>query len=558
MNDRYLGFYSERSTTDDDSDTRGLIDPREQVQRKRRVAHTQRRVVAQKKRRKSEKEQFTDVMRRVLVEHEEFKDLCIRWTDKDPNGQTPMHRIHGHGLVKETRFTLNALRRRIGIESGMALQDNVRYYTHMIQILEEHNRHFYPDYSQYVVFNQPLDNSYSWRLEGYVDREEHFRSIKPKPVLFTEARVTPEAAINVTPSRLFQVFRDQKWTTETAFLYFVLMGRWFYGRGRPDNWHVLPYDLGVAGAGKGVLMNVKKSTWPGELCADLQYGDRSDFKLGDCQSAEVCYINEAENVENAPLSIALLNKMAAGEDVSCNRKYGGKTTIKFWLPIWMNGNTMLRYRSGVSADEGLSRRLVPFPFLYKINDTASSNTNLDHEIIQHEMPQIIVQSTTAYHQFLRDIGKRPFPLSRQMKCFHKTTLSQTPAEVWFFRLCLTRVPDSALPAHPLTFREVNERFSAFYTHFGLFPKKTELTPDMIETHVKAKRLGPFRVDTYDGVNVVVNAIWRDYGDDWLQGGNPANVRNFKDAVLLSEAEEAALPRIPVPEWFRKVYEDPNQ
>jgi hypothetical protein len=514
------------------------------------IAHTERRRRAQR-RKKPDKEKFVDVIRRMLTREDRYKNYCRRWDKTRIRGDEELYELF-NGIARKTHVTLNCLRLRAMTESGLDIPDGSRYGDATVAVFEQNNRHFYPDYSRVLTLSEPLDGSCLWSLEDYVERGEKTPFLRPLPVRETKTRLSAEAALNQPPTRLFQVFRDQKWSTATAFLYFVLIGRWCYGRGRPDNWHVLPYDVGVAGAGKGVHMAVKKALWPDELCADLQFGDTTPFALGDCADAQAVYINEVENKPYSAFSIPLLNKMGAAESVDCNRKYGGKKTLRFYHPVWLNGNTMIRYRQGVSADEGFARRLAPFPFLYRMNNTATSNTEIDREIIDNELTQILVQSTFAYHQFWRGLGNKPFPLSHQMRCFHKTLLSQTLPMVWFFRLCLARVPDSFHVETPVTFRDLNERFRQFFVHFCMFPQETEITPDMVSRAVKSHKIPEFSTTTTDGVDVLANAVWRDYGDDWLQGANPSNVAKFRNDVLLDEDD--CTEDIAVPDWFEDAYE----
>lgn len=510
------------------------------------------------RRKKKRQKTFADILN-ILLRSDRYATYYIAQSDVDGRitCNTPVWKQSAYGSLINDGYTIGRMHRDILLDTGKDLSDSTRYYNKMVAIMTEQGKQFVPEYGKRIVINNPSDGEHTIELPDYVYRDNlQLRTVRV-PTLVMRPLLHEDTFMDAVPYRFLQVMADQRWTVETAWLYCALIGRWCYGRGHPDSWHILPYDLGVPGAGKGVMMEVKRALWPGELCADIQYGDRTDFNLGSCLSAEVCYINEAESTENQRLSIAQLNKMAAGECVDVNAKWGKKALMQFTLPLWFNGNTMIRFRADRSEDKGLVRRLVPFPFLHCMAESNRANANIAEEIKQNELSSVFVFCTLVYDALRNDIGNAMFPLSAQMKRFHKTQLSSVDPLIWFFRCC---VQSTALSDDEnwITLDALQERYTQFLYFFDLHAKRTRITPDTLTTKLLNSVGEAITLGVRNDTDVVLHAIWKNHGEGWTHALSMSNHLKFQSEMLLSEAEEASVYPLRILGWFHDAWEQTFQ
>jgi hypothetical protein len=186
-----------------------------------------------------------------------------------------------------------------------------------------------------------------------------------------------------------QVMEFQQWPEEVQRWFCIFIGRMLYEVGDRDDWQILPYLLGQAGAGKStILENIIKLLYEPADVGILSNNGEKKFGLSALAGKKIFIGPEIKG--NLSLEQAEFQSMVSGETVLINKKYHTAYSIKFSAPGMLAGNEIPQYTDNAGS---IARRIVVFPFNFKVRKEADSK--LGHKI-QKELSYIIQGSNKGY------------------------------------------------------------------------------------------------------------------------------------------------------------------
>jgi hypothetical protein len=190
----------------------------------------------------------------------------------------------------------------------------------------------------------------------------------------------------------YQEFPDeiQKWLC-------IFMGRMCFDIGELDNWQVLLYLLGQAGAGKStILMKILQKFYDEEDVGIIS--NNIDSKFGIKPHVNKFMIIAPEIAENFKMEQTDWQLLVEGGRNTYCEKYKNDETIDWKVPMTMGGNKIMRYKNN---SESVSRRTAVINFWKKVINT---DTEIDRKL-SFEIPFIMKMCITGYYSALRNYGK---------------------------------------------------------------------------------------------------------------------------------------------------------
>ena len=190
----------------------------------------------------------------------------------------------------------------------------------------------------------------------------------------------------------------QEFTAEIQKWLCTFMGRMCFELGDMDNWQVLFYLLGQAGAGKStVLMKILQKFFEDEDVGII--ANNIDSKFGIKPHASKLMVIAPEISENFKMEQTDWQLIVEGGRNTYAEKYKSDETIDWKLPMAMGGNKIMRYKNN---SESVSRRTAIFSFWKKVINT---DTEADKKLVK-EMPYILKMCVTCYYKALEEHGKK--------------------------------------------------------------------------------------------------------------------------------------------------------
>ena len=178
----------------------------------------------------------------------------------------------------------------------------------------------------------------------------------------------------------------------------TFMGRMCFELGDMDNWQVLFYLLGQAGAGKStILMKILQKFFEDEDVGVI--ANNIDPKYGIKPHANKKMVLAPEISENFRMEQTDWQLIVEGGRNTYAEKYKNDETIEWKLPMAMGGNKIMRYKNN---SESVSRRTAVFNFWKKVINT---DTDLDKKLAK-ELPCIMKLCVTAYYKTIEKYGKK--------------------------------------------------------------------------------------------------------------------------------------------------------
>ena len=182
----------------------------------------------------------------------------------------------------------------------------------------------------------------------------------------------------------------------------ALIGRLFYDVGQYDNLDVIPLVIGNSGTGKSTLAYIISNMFDSNSVGSINSTHELIFGLQSLHDKEIIIVPEVDSKMEKQLSSSLFKMIVCGENISVSFKYGKSKTVKWKTPLFMCGNQYLGYRD----DKGsISRRLAIFKFDKYVEKIDSS---LKEQIVQKEMPKLVVKCLYAYRRLLEHTGHKGF------------------------------------------------------------------------------------------------------------------------------------------------------
>ena len=183
----------------------------------------------------------------------------------------------------------------------------------------------------------------------------------------------------------------------------VLIGRLFYPIGQHDNWQVMPFIKGDANTGKSTVADIVKYMFPPGSVGVISANQEEKFGLEPLSNKRAVMIPDLPKKFSKVLDQTLFQSMVTGEVVSVARK--NKTAVndaKWKVPMLAAGNHFFDYKDNSGS---ISRRVVLFLFTELIT---TRNTTLKKEIIQSELPTIMLRCIVRYRLTCERYGSADF------------------------------------------------------------------------------------------------------------------------------------------------------
>ena len=190
----------------------------------------------------------------------------------------------------------------------------------------------------------------------------------------------------------------QELTEEVQQWLCIFMGRKAFKIGDLDNWQVLLYLLGQAGAGKStILMNILQKWYDEEDVGIIS--NNIDTKYGIKPHANKMMVLAPEISENFKMEQTDWQLLVEGGRNTYAEKYKSDETIEWKLHMTMGGNKIMRYKNN---SESVSRRTAVVNFWKKVVNT---DTELDKKL-KKEMPIIMKLCISGYYHAINKYGKK--------------------------------------------------------------------------------------------------------------------------------------------------------
>ena len=190
----------------------------------------------------------------------------------------------------------------------------------------------------------------------------------------------------------------QEFTEEVQMWLCAFMGRMCFDIGEMDNWQVLLYLLGQAGAGKStILMKILQKFYDEEDVGVI--ANNIDAKFGIKPHANKFMVLAPEIAENFKMEQTDWQLIVEGGRNTYAEKYKSDETIDWKVPMTMGGNKIMRYKNN---SESVSRRTAVVNFWKKVMNT---DTEIDKKLLK-ELPFILKLCIRGYYNALNVHGKK--------------------------------------------------------------------------------------------------------------------------------------------------------
>jgi phage/plasmid-associated DNA primase len=177
----------------------------------------------------------------------------------------------------------------------------------------------------------------------------------------------------------------------------IFMGRMCFEIGEMDNWQVLLYLLGQAGAGKStILMKILQKFYDEEDVGIIS--NNIDAKFGIKPHVNKFMIIAPEIAENFKMEQTDWQLLVEGGRNTYCEKYKNDETIDWKVPMTMGGNKIMRYKNN---SESVSRRTAVINFWKKVINT---DTEIERKL-SFEIPFILKLCIRGYYNALETHGK---------------------------------------------------------------------------------------------------------------------------------------------------------
>jgi phage/plasmid-associated DNA primase len=190
----------------------------------------------------------------------------------------------------------------------------------------------------------------------------------------------------------------QEFTEEVQKWFCTFMGRMCFNLGDMDNWQVLLYLLGQAGAGKStIVMKIIQKFYEEEDVGII--ANNIDAKYGIKPHVSKFMVLAPEIAENFKMEQTDWQLLVEGGRNTYSEKYKSDETINWEVPMMMGGNKIMRYKNN---SESVSRRTAVVNFWKKVVNT---DTEIDKKLAK-EIPTIMKMCIRGYYHTLKIHGKK--------------------------------------------------------------------------------------------------------------------------------------------------------
>ena len=185
----------------------------------------------------------------------------------------------------------------------------------------------------------------------------------------------------------------QEFTEEVQKWFCTFMGRMCFNLCDMDNWQVLLYLLGQAGAGKStIVMKIIQKFYEEEDVGII--ANNIDAKYGIKPHVNKFMVLAPEIAENFKMEQTDWQLLVEGGRNTYSEKYKSDETINWEVPMMMGGNKIMRYKNN---SESVSRRTAVVNFWKKVVNT---DTEIDKKLAK-EIPSIMKLCIRGYYHTLK-------------------------------------------------------------------------------------------------------------------------------------------------------------
>lgn len=181
-----------------------------------------------------------------------------------------------------------------------------------------------------------------------------------------------------------------------------LLGRTIYNVGEMDNWQIVPFFIGIAGAGKSEILLAFRNFYATEDIGTLSNNIEGIFGAAYLNDKFVVYATEVKR--DFRLDQALFQSMISGEGCSMPCKGTDPIVVDRWTaPLVLAGNEIMRMSDNSGS---IARRIaaiyfnVPVPVEDRDDSIAKK--------IGGELAAMLIKSNRCYHQMIREYAGRTF------------------------------------------------------------------------------------------------------------------------------------------------------
>lgn len=185
---------------------------------------------------------------------------------------------------------------------------------------------------------------------------------------------------------------------------YALIGRMLYNRGDLENWELITFIQGMAGAGKSTITKfVLKQFYNIEQIAELDNKIEKQFGLSPLALKNPFITIGDELDQNCQLDLTHFLKMISGETITAAVKGTKPLYLEWPSHLWFSGNQLPPWEDKGGA---LSRRMVPI-FFRKMVRSVDKDMDLGLKI-QKEIPNILQKCVKAYLEMVNEHSHEEF------------------------------------------------------------------------------------------------------------------------------------------------------
>ena len=197
---------------------------------------------------------------------------------------------------------------------------------------------------------------------------------------------------------LYQFNKDEECDEICKWMY-ILIGKLMYNVKEMEGWQIMPYLMGMAGAGKSTICEIAKLLYEPSDIGMIE--NTIEEKFGLAPQANNYIVLAPEIKKNFALDQALFQKIISGEECALPQKNQDPLQMVWKAPMFMASNEPPGFADAAGS---ISRRLVVFKFL-NIVKAEDSDPELMKKL-ELEMAAIIKKANMAYLDTVNNFGKK--------------------------------------------------------------------------------------------------------------------------------------------------------
>lgn len=178
---------------------------------------------------------------------------------------------------------------------------------------------------------------------------------------------------------------------ETNFLE-AFLGRLLFPVKFLDDWQLVPFLKGVAGAGKSQIVNVVQKLFNFKDIKAMDSNTQQTFGFETAYNKRLCVFEDCELHMSRFFNESNFKLMACGQVLNIPRKFKTPLDEPWKVPMLWAGNHMPLY---MDSPEATDRRWMIFDFQKTVSED-EKKYGIDEEIIENELPAVLARCCMNY------------------------------------------------------------------------------------------------------------------------------------------------------------------